>query len=134
MDFSKILDAWERGGGSSGPGPQEDTPPEKSGLPRRPDMERTAVDEELDLHGMLQAEAVAAVRAFLASSRREGHRKVLIIHGKGLHSENRKSVLRDAVHQVLIKDKNVAAWGEAGRKEGGKGASWVWLNVSVRGK
>lgn len=135
MDFSKILDAWEHWSpeGAPGPGDKDQGSPPRF-LPSRAVMERSAADEELDLHGMLQDEAVATVRAFLRTSRLEGYRKVLIIHGKGLHSENRRGVLKDAVQQVLSKDKNVAAWGEAGRKDGGRGASWVWLNVTVRGK
>lgn len=133
-DFSQILDAWENRGQRKDREPydKDETPGETAPLPARADMERARVDDELDLHGMVQEEALAALRYFLRESRLEGHRKVLVIHGKGLHSENRKGVLKDAVQQVLLKDRNVAAWGEAGRKQGGRGASWVWL--SVRGK
>lgn len=95
-------------------------------------MERARIDDELDLHGMPADEAGGAVRAFLRESLLEGCRKVLIIHGKGLHSEDGKAVLKETVRQILQKDRHVAAWGEAGRKEGGRGASWVWL--SARGK
>jgi len=134
MDFSQILDAWENRGNRRDKEPfdKDEVPEEARLLPSRADMERAPVEDELDLHGKLQEEAVEALRYFLRESRLEGYRKVLIIHGKGLHSENRKGVLKEAVQQSLMKDKNVAAWGEAGRKEGGRGASWVWL--SVRGK
>lgn len=130
-DFSQILDAWENRGHR-----KDDLPFDKDAvvakdlaLPPRSEMERARPDDELDLHGMLQDEALAAVRYFLRESRLEGYRKVLVIHGKGLHSENQRGVLKDAVQQILLKDKNVAAWGEAGRREGGRGASWVWLKV-----
>lgn len=133
-DFSQILDAWENRGQRREKEPvDKDAPPQApAALPSRAEMERTRPDDELDLHGMLQEEALSALRYFLRESRLEGHRKVLVIHGKGLHSENRKGVLKEAVQQALLKDRNVAAWGEAGRKEGGRGASWVWL--SARGK
>lgn len=135
MDFSKILEDWENQAHRKDREPFDKDlpaafPPQP--LPSRSEMDRAPVDDELDLHGMLQEEAVSALRFFLRDSRVEGHRKVLVIHGKGLHSENRRGVLKEAVQQVLLKDKNVAAWGEAGKKQGGRGASWVWL--SVRGK
>ena len=133
MDFSQILDTWENRGNrrEREPFTKDESPREERSLTRA-EMEKAQVDDELDLHGMLQEEAAAALRYFLRESRLEGLRKVLIIHGKGLHSENRRGVLKEAVQQVLLKDRNVSAWGEAGRKEGGRGASWVWL--SVRGK
>lgn len=128
-DFSQILDAWENRGHrkDNEPFDKDAVGPGPVALPSRAEMERTRAEDELDLHGMLQEEALAALRYFLRESRLEGYRKVLVIHGKGLHSENRKGVLKEAVQQVLLKDRNVAAWGEAGRKEGGRGASWVWL-------
>jgi DNA-nicking Smr family endonuclease len=137
MDFSRILDDWEKRAGRAQPEPfeKDQAPAQPRDLPSRAEMEKTAPDDELDLHGMLAEEAVAALRYFLRESQLEGCRKVLVIHGKGLHSENRRAVLRGAVQQVLMKDRHVAAWGEAGRKEGGRGASWAWLNSSsVRGK
>jgi DNA-nicking Smr family endonuclease len=95
-------------------------------------MERARAEDELDLHGFTRDAAIESLRDFLRQSAAAGLRKVLVIHGKGLHSENSQGVLSEAVRQVLSKDRNVAAWGEAGRKEGGRGASWVWL--SARGK
>jgi len=137
MDFSQILESWENRGNRRDQEPfdKDLVPSTPTPLPTRAEIERMAPDDELDLHGMLQEEAVAALRYFLRESRMEGYRKVLVIHGKGLHSENRKGILKEAVQQVLMKDRNVAVWGEAGRKEGGTGASWVWLSVSsARGK
>ncbi len=131
MDFSKVLEDWENRGNRRDKEPFDKDSVVKTPrpTPSRAEIERTAADDELDLHGMLQDEAVTALRYFLRESRLEGCRKVLVIHGKGLHSQNQKGVLKDAVAQVLMKDKNVASWGEAARQEGGKGASWVWLNV-----
>jgi len=135
VDFSKILDDWENRAGRKD---RESYDKDEAAaaaprpLPPRTEMEKAAAQDSLDLHGMTVEDAQAALRYYLRESRLEGYRKVLVIHGKGLHSENRKSVLKEAVAQVLVKDRNVAAWGEAGRNEGGKGASWVWL--SARGK
>ncbi|HTH13875.1 MAG TPA: Smr/MutS family protein [Spirochaetia bacterium] len=131
MDFARILDTWENRGDrrSKEPFDKDAAAPAPAVLPSRAEMERSGIDDELDLHGQLAEEAVASLRFFLRESRLGGMKKVLVIHGKGLHSENRKAVLKEAVQQVLVKDKNVAAWGEAGRKDGGRGASWVWLKT-----
>lgn len=135
MDFSKILDDWEKQKKRhEGPPPLKDEAPRRAG-PSRTDMESAPIEDRLDLHGMLVDEALAELRAFLGHSQREGLAKVLVIHGKGLHSENQKSVLKEAVQQALARDRNVASWGEARRREGGQGASWVWLrSSSVRGR
>jgi len=133
MDFSRILDQWERGQSSvRGQSPQPDKDSEPVSKPSRAEMERGRVEAELDLHGLTREAAVETLREFLGQSAAEGLRKVLIIHGKGLHSENSRGVLTEAVSQVLSKNRNVAAWGQAGKKEGGRGASWAWL--SARGK
>lgn len=133
MDFSKVLEEWENRGERRAGNPYDKE--ESDLVPRavtRAEMEKARVDDEIDLHGLRLEEACSNLRHFLRDSRLAGYRKVLVIHGKGLHSENQRAVLKEGVQQTLMKDKNVAAWGEAGRKEGGRGASWVWL--SVRGK
>ncbi|MEM9170588.1 MAG: Smr/MutS family protein, partial [Pseudomonadota bacterium] len=43
----------------------------------------TAIERRLDLHGMTQAAAEAALRRFLAAAARDGCRCVLVITGKG---------------------------------------------------
>ena len=129
MDFERILNEWEKRGQSSNTPDKDETPPVRV---TRSEMERARAEAELDLHGMTREGAIEALRAFLAEAAAEGRRKVRIIHGKGLHSENSRGVLAEAVRETLARSRNVAAWGEAGRKEGGRGASWAWL--SVRGK
>ena len=86
----------------------------------------------LDLHGMTRDDAVASLREFLGDAAAQGLSKVLVIHGKGLHSDGGRGVLSEAVREVVSKNRNVAAWGQAPSKQGGRGASWVWL--SARGK
>jgi DNA-nicking Smr family endonuclease len=123
-DFSDILAAWESKGGAAPTTKEEPVAPSK---PTRTAMEKAPIDDEIDLHGHLKDEAVLLLRNFLTRSRNDGARKVMVIHGKGLHSDDGKGVLKQAVRQVIGKNPNVAAWGEAGRTEGGSGATWVWL-------
>lgn len=129
-DFGEVLRDWEgrRGSSDDDNRPKDELPP-KTAYPARRVMENAPCDDEIDLHGLTQQEAVDSVRFFLRDSRLSGLKKVRIIHGKGLHSEQRVAVVKQAVQQLLLKDRNVAAWGEAKRRDGGSGASWVWLNA-----
>src|SRR5262245_41439648 len=66
---------------------------------------RLAVEARLDLHGMRQREAHAALRRFLKSAQGKGHRHVLVITGRGtepdprrsFHEADERGVLRAAV-------------------------------------
>ncbi|MBI9107971.1 MAG: Smr/MutS family protein [Spirochaetales bacterium] len=80
----------------------------------------------LDLHGLTAEEARCEVESFLRSSRKMGLRKVLIIHGKGYHSEG-APVLKKEVLRLLENSPIAGEFGTADRKEGGSGAVWVLL-------
>jgi DNA-nicking Smr family endonuclease len=80
-----------------------------------------------DLHGMTAAEAGAAVRQFLESSRRRHHRCVCIVHGRGLHSEGNVAVLKTRVREYLRASRSVLAYADAPRADGGAGAVYVLL-------
>ena len=54
------------------------------------------VEATLDLHGAKIDAALARLRQFLVESRRIGRRRVLVVHGKGTHSEH-GAPLREAV-------------------------------------
>ena len=55
---------------------------------------RLAVEARLDLHGMRQRDAHAALRRFLKSAQGKGHRHVLVITGKGAPADDSQAVLR----------------------------------------
>jgi DNA-nicking Smr family endonuclease len=80
----------------------------------------------LDLHGLTGEEAESAVAAFLETSSRMGLEKVLVIHGKGLHSSG-TPVLKRAVRRAFEAHPAAGRFGEADRTEGGSGAMWVLL-------
>lgn len=82
---------------------------------------------ELDLHGMVSAEARQAVSAFLADCGKRGVRCVRIIHGKGLRSRNREPVLRTKVKNWLMQKDEVLAFCQARAVDGGSGAVVVLL-------
>lgn len=91
-------------------------------MPERP-------EDELDLHGKTQEEAIQIVQNYLLTSFRNGFRLVSIITGKGLNSGAGGPVLRNAVVHWL--ERNGAMYAEsfdwAPREHGGDGAIWVLL-------
>ena len=84
----------------------------------------------LDLHGMTQAAAQEAVDRFLNESRRAGKRCVLIVHGRGLHSQDQIPVLKERLRVWLGQKrigKTVLAFATARPQDGGAGAVYVLL-------
>jgi DNA-nicking Smr family endonuclease len=82
----------------------------------------------LDLHGQTVAPALAQLRQFLLEARRTGHRCVLVIHGRGLHSEH-GAPLREAVLGELLGPLSglVHALASAAPVDGRDGATYVML-------
>ena len=96
------------------------------------------VEARLDLHGMRQREAHAAVRRFLKSAQGKGYRHVLVITGKGaaadttrpFYESDERGVLRQAVPHWLSQPDLapvVLSYSEAPRRLGGEGALYVRL-------
>ena len=83
--------------------------------------------DELDLHGMTQREAQAALDEFFEEAARKRSRSVRIIHGKGRHSSRNVSVLRPMVYGWLRRRAEVVAYCAAAIGDGGGGAVVVLL-------
>lgn len=104
---------------------------------RKLDKGRLAVEARLDLHGMRQREAHAALRKFLSWARGKDYRHVLIITGKGtdaeasnFYAEETRGVLRQAVPRWLAQGDLaplIVSVSEAPRRLGGEGALYVRL-------
>ncbi|MBC8014055.1 MAG: Smr/MutS family protein [Methyloceanibacter sp.] len=99
---------------------------------------RLPVEARLDLHGMRQRDAHAALRKFLKSAQGKGYRHVLVITGKGaapdesrpFYEDNERGVLRQAVpHWLAAPDLAhvIVSYSEAPRRLGGEGALYVRL-------
>jgi DNA-nicking Smr family endonuclease len=83
-----------------------------------------------DLHGLTQQEAQQAVERFLTESRREGHRCVVVVHGRGLHSKDQLPVLKERLRGWLTQGRigrMVLAYTTARPQDGGAGAVYVLL-------
>lgn len=88
------------------------------------------IDARIDLHGLGVPEARAQIETFLATMRARHERCVLIIHGKGMHSPSRTSVLRGEITAWLSQSaasQHVAAFATADAHDGGEGATYVLL-------
>ncbi len=87
-----------------------------------------SVQDYIDLHGLVEDEAEAALVEFLEDSRRSGLSCVKVIHGRGLRSPG-EPVLKLMVARLLkgALSKHVRAYATAHPKDGGLGATYVLL-------
>src|ERR1700682_3594961 len=100
------------------------------GVVRRLKRGELAVQGHLDLHGMLKDEAKLELATFLARSRQQGKRCVLVVHGRGLHSRDQVPVLKEALKRWMSTDKfarHVLPFSSARPPDGGTGAVYVLL-------
>jgi DNA-nicking Smr family endonuclease len=87
------------------------------------------VEQRVDLHGLLAAEARESVREAMIEAFAAGRRCVLVIHGRGLHSSE-QPVLKRALPDWLAEPplgERVMAFASATPEHGGLGATYVLL-------
>lgn len=85
-------------------------------------------EARLDLHGLHQDEAHERLNYFIGDCKKRGLRKVLIIHGKGIHTTGTDPVLGELVRKFIEHDSRCGTSGHPKTKqEGGTGATWVIL-------
>ncbi|MFZ5439911.1 MAG: Smr/MutS family protein [Myxococcota bacterium] len=88
------------------------------------------VQGQLDLHGLTREAARPALENFIQNARITGHRCVLVVTGRGLHSSDQIPVLKAGVQEWLTHGrpaKQVLAFCTARPKDGGAGALYVLL-------
>ncbi len=86
------------------------------------------LEATLDLHGFAVETALRELQTFLLESRALGFRRVLVVHGKGTHSDH-GAPLREAVVNHLLGEASgvVHAFATAAGRDGGAGATVVML-------
>ena len=116
------------------PAPAKPSPPPLQPLDRRTRQRvargREAIDGRMDLHGLTQSEAHAALSRFLRAASARGLRLVLIITGKGGRGDGERGVLRRQVPQWLALPEFrdlVVGFEDAHIAHGGEGALYVRL-------
>jgi len=88
------------------------------------------VQDYVDLHGLKKEEAESVIRDFLLRSHRLGLRCVLVVHGRGLNSENHIPVLKKRLPIWLSRGpvrKIILAFSTAKSYDGGTGAIYILL-------
>lgn len=90
-------------------------------LPAPREKKHKSIEASLDLHGLSKENASVRLKIFLDRCIFLGHRRVLVIHGKG------SGILRESVRRMLGESSNVAMVSEASARLGGDGAVIVDL-------
>ncbi|MDR2739019.1 MAG: Smr/MutS family protein [Treponema sp.] len=152
MDFGDILDQWDRGAakpnGKKAAVKQSRVDPltawlringvvdkdaeiaEAAGESNRGGQRRRLLakkpDASLDLHGLTRDEAWLALDNFFRTGQQQGFDKLLIVHGKGNHSEG-DAVLKRTVRNFIEHCAFAGESGQGSASEGGSGATWVLL-------
>jgi DNA-nicking Smr family endonuclease len=108
----------------------------RPGVPRRvlSDLRRGrwVLQGQLDLHGHTRDEARAALARYLSASLQQGYRCIRVIHGKGLGSPGRFSILKELSRGWLAQREEILAFCQAGPHDGGGGALLVLLRAQQR--
>ena len=95
--------------------------------------------KSIDLHGYTLDQANKKIEDFINQSYLVGIKKLIVVTGKGLHSENEKnpyvsrdlSILKYSVPEYIKNNKNlmkkIYEFGEAKIEDGGSGAFYIFL-------
>ena len=110
--------------------------PDKDTIQNKTIIKRT---RSLDLHGKTLGEANSIIENFIKKSYEEKVQKLIIVTGKGLHSDNEKDpyvskdlgILKYSIPDFLSKNseltKMISNISEASIKDGGSGAFYIFL-------
>jgi DNA-nicking Smr family endonuclease len=102
--------------------------------------------KSIDLHGYTLDQANKFIKDFIIKSYEESINKVIVVTGKGLHSQNEKdpyvskelSILKYSVPEFISKNKNlmniIHEITDANIEDGGEGAFYIFLkkNKSIK--
>jgi DNA-nicking Smr family endonuclease len=110
----------------------KDSFPGNQGFSRKKRLKKSDITQrcKLDLHGLTIREAQRSMRIVFESCRQRGVREILVIHGKGYHSDRENGpVLKKFVHQMLENELagSIRRFRPAKLNEGGEGATLVLL-------
>ena len=89
------------------------------------------IQDSLDLHGLNSDAARKLLQEFLHEATQQKLRCVLVIHGKGLNSQDGLAVLRMRTRHWLTQHPNVLGYCDAVPKQGGSGAALVLLKSNL---
>ena len=110
------------------------------------DKKITFKTRSIDLHGYTLEEANKSIESFIFKSHQENINKLIVVTGKGIHSQNEKdpyvskdlSILKYSVPEFISKNKNlmkiIYEMKDAKIEDGGAGAFYIFLkkNKSIK--
>lgn len=97
----------------------------------RKELERMKCDATIDLHGLTQDEAHLVLGRFVTDCENRGYKKILIVHGKGIHTRGADPVLAVLVKKFIEHDKRLGTSGHPDLSGGRTGATWVILKKNI---
>ena len=98
----------------------------------------------IDLHGYTLEQANKSIYNFIISSYKNEIKKIIVVTGKGLHSDNEKnpyvskdlSILKYSVPEYILNNKNLMTKineiKEANIEDGGSGAFYIFLKKNSK--
>jgi DNA-nicking Smr family endonuclease len=103
------------------------------------DKKKTFKTRSIDLHGYTLDEANRSIESFIIKSHQEDINKLVVVTGKGIHSQNEKdpyvskdlSILKYSVPEFISNSKNlmkiIYEMKDANIEDGGSGAFYIFL-------
>ena len=103
------------------------------------DKKKTFKTKSIDLHGYTLHEANKFIESFIIKSYQENINKLIVVTGKGIHSQNEKdpyvskdlSILKYSVPEFIKNNqklmKKIIEFKDAEIKDGGSGAFYIYL-------
>ena len=128
MNFGDILDQWNKRSPHEPIIKDEEYPREEKHTQGSRRLLNKKPDAVIDLHGLTQEEAWTMLDEFFRQSRSMGFEKVLVIHGKGNHSQT-GAVLKEVSRKFIEFCPYAGASGRSSSSSGGSGATWVLLKA-----
>ena len=110
------------------------------------DKKITFKTKSIDLHGYTLEEANKSIESFIIKSYQENINKLIVITGKGIHSQNEKdpyvskdlSILKYSVPEFISNNKNlmkiIYEMKDAKIEDGGSGAFYIYLKKKLQDK
>ena len=127
MDGKNLMELWLEKYGTVDKDAEADSYKESSRLRSTEYVKKMKADAVIDLHGYTRDEAWKALTGFVNDCVRKGLKKILIIHGKGIHSSSADPVLGQMVRTFIEQNSHMGTSGHPDRTLGGSGATWVMI-------
>lgn len=119
------MEMWLRRYGTVDKDAEADEYTENNKMHDRAYLKEMRPDARIDLHGLTRDDAWAKLDSFVGDCVKRDFVKIMIVHGKGLHTTGSDPVLGPMVRSFIEQDKRLGTSGHPDKNYGGAGATWV---------